>query len=82
MSGRSTTAPAATVPPTQHVLGQTTLKPLKHMRFIQHNVSYHKIMYITCEPGRIALHCHWLGVRSGAGSVSLFNMADAGGAGD
>ena len=57
---------------------------MKHMRVVQHTVSYHKMLVdlILWIPGHIASTVTGMASVIGAGSVSLFNMADAGDAGD
>ena len=80
MTGR----PSTTLPPTQTTRVGDHKKPLKHMRVLQHTVSYHKMLVdlILWIPGHIASTVTGMASVIGAGSVSLFNMADAGDAGD
>ena len=73
-----------TLPPTQ-----TTRVGANHIETNETHASCTAHGFISQDVSRLNLvdtrtyskHCHWYGVRDGAGSVSLFNMADAG-AGD
>ena len=76
--------------PLHHAAGNTTRERQNHIETNETHASITAHGFISQDASRLNLvdtrtyskHCHWYGVRDGAGSVSLFNMADAGDAGD